>query len=273
MAPQVSAIIPFLNSARHLPEALASVDRQTFTDWEIVLVDGGSSDGSEEMASELEAKSPDRVRVLRHEDDSRLPLFSARVWGARAARAPLLALLDSDDEWHPQFLERHYAVYRDAFADHPGMVFCPAVYWWEDPARADRSHVQPGPAPGLHRPPDLTLEFLEDGYAKSPCTTGTMIHRDIVVEASHLASAAAENLAEDQYLWSHVALNYPVYVSPEPLARYRRWSGSVSAQANTAGKIQAGRLRHLDWLQGHLAASYDGPGKHEIVRAVRSLAA
>jgi glycosyltransferase involved in cell wall biosynthesis len=285
MTPQISAIIRFNSAALYLADAVASVSRQTFTDWELLLVDGDPSDGSEDMASELQADSPDKVRVLRHDDGRALDTFSSRLRGAREARAPLLAHLDSDDEWHPQFLERHYAVYREVFADRPGAVFCPVVYWWEEPSLANQSYVQPAPAPGLHLPPDLTLEFLEDGYAKSPTNSGVMTHREVIVEASYLAGTATENCTitvdgerrqvpgEDQYLWSDVALKYPIYVSPEPLARYRQWSGSVCARASATGEIEASRLRHLDWLQEHLTASYGGPRKRQMSQTVRSLSA
>jgi glycosyltransferase involved in cell wall biosynthesis len=267
---RVSAVIHFLNAAQYLPESVASVFRQTFTDWELVLIDGGSTDGSMEMAREFEARFPDKVRTFGHEGSPELGVFSSRIWGAREARASVLALLDSDDEWHPQFLERHHAIYRAVFEQEAGMVFCPSVYWWEDPDLAHKSGVQPAPAPGLHRPPDLALEFLEQGYEKSPCNSGVMIGREIVVEAASLIGTAAEKLADDQYLWSHVALNHPIYVSPEPLVRYRQWPGSACARGAAAGETEASREAHLSWLLNHLTASYDGPEKRRMEKVVRS---
>jgi glycosyltransferase involved in cell wall biosynthesis len=137
--PTVSVIIHFLNAERHSRDSVRSVLWQTLEGWELLLVDGGSSDKSVEIAREMIGRCPGKVRVYRHEGPGTLGIFSSRVWGAREARAPILAHLDSDDEWHPRFLERQYGIYRTSFASSRGMVYCPMVYWWEDHSMASQS--------------------------------------------------------------------------------------------------------------------------------------
>lgn len=87
---------------RFLPGALASIAAQTFGDYEVVLVDDGSRDGTAAWARRQARRDP-RLRVLRS-PVNRGPA-AARNLGWAASRAPLRAWLDSDDLWHPRFLE------------------------------------------------------------------------------------------------------------------------------------------------------------------------
>lgn len=110
---KVSVIIPTYNRALLLPRAVSSVLNQTFTDWELLIVDDGSSDGTSEFLHELE-KVP-RVRVLRSQN---FGVSSARNWGIRESRGSWVCFLDSDDEWLSHKLERQMQ-YAQSHADRP----------------------------------------------------------------------------------------------------------------------------------------------------------
>jgi glycosyltransferase involved in cell wall biosynthesis len=105
-APDVSVVMACRNGLPFLGEALDSVARQTLSAWELILVDGGSTDGSVELARSY---GP-RVRVLPAPDVP--PPGEARNRAAAAARAPLLAFLDADDRWRADKLERQVALLR-----------------------------------------------------------------------------------------------------------------------------------------------------------------
>ena len=94
----VSVIVPTLNAARYLSDALDSVGAQTYDEWEVVLVDGGSTDGTLEIAERYE-----RVRQIRQGGTG---LTDAWNCGLEAARGDLIAFLDSDDTWEPQKLSK-----------------------------------------------------------------------------------------------------------------------------------------------------------------------
>src|SRR5436190_17168642 len=96
--PRVSIVLPTYNRADALARAIASVERQSFGDWELVIVDDGSTDGTAGMLRGLDA----RVRVVRQANAG---VYAARNAGIRAGRSDLVAFLDSDDEWLPQHLE------------------------------------------------------------------------------------------------------------------------------------------------------------------------
>ncbi|HZJ14580.1 MAG TPA: glycosyltransferase family 2 protein [Chthoniobacteraceae bacterium] len=92
----VSIILPFHNRIATLPRCVESVRAQTWTDWELIAVDDGSSDGS---ASVFAAYADARIKVLRHEMN--LGAGPARDTAMRVGRGEYFALIDSDDEWFP----------------------------------------------------------------------------------------------------------------------------------------------------------------------------
>ena len=101
-APQVSILTPAHNAATTLPETLASVQRQTFTDFEVIVVDDGSGDNTAAIAEQFGARDP-RFRLIRQKNAG---VAAARNTGLRASRAPFIAPLDADDVWHPDKLIR-----------------------------------------------------------------------------------------------------------------------------------------------------------------------
>src|SRR5690348_6937914 len=101
MNPAVSAILPVHNRADVLSRAISSVMEQRLIEWELIVVDDGSTDRSVEVAQSF---ADERVRVLRLETNR--GGNAARNAGIRAAKAPLIAFLDSDDSYLPEKLER-----------------------------------------------------------------------------------------------------------------------------------------------------------------------
>lgn len=113
----ISVVIPTYNRSALVCRAIASVLRQSCEVLEILVVD----DGSEEDVASVVAKFEDsRIKVIRH--PSNLGPASARNTGIRAARGSLIALLDSDDEWMPEKLERQTAALRSSFAAGDAVV-------------------------------------------------------------------------------------------------------------------------------------------------------
>src|SRR5271156_2731884 len=96
--PRVSVVIPIYNGAATIGRALQSLFDQTFTDFEIVCVDDGSTDDTPSVL----AGYGDRIRVIRQ---SNRGLPGARNAGVAASRGQLIALIDHDDQWLPQKLE------------------------------------------------------------------------------------------------------------------------------------------------------------------------
>ena len=105
--PTVSVIMPAYNVERYLGEAIDSVLAQTYTDFELVVVDDGSTDSSRTIAEHYRAEHPDRIVVVSQENRG---LAGARNTALGVASGRVFALLDSDDGWAPTFLERQMRV-------------------------------------------------------------------------------------------------------------------------------------------------------------------
>jgi glycosyltransferase involved in cell wall biosynthesis len=119
MVPLVSVIIPTYNRAALVAEAVASVFSQTFQDFEILVVDDGSTDNTATTLAPWKG-----VNVLRRR--TRIGVAAARNLGATAARGEWLAFLDSDDLWLPEKLARQMA-YLEA---QPGLLLCQSDETW-----------------------------------------------------------------------------------------------------------------------------------------------
>tara|TARA_B100000378_G_scaffold23137_1_gene17858 strand:- start:135 stop:1124 length:990 start_codon:yes stop_codon:yes gene_type:complete len=101
-APKISVVMPVYNVQAYVAEAIQSVLAQTFTDFELIVVDDGGQDGSMEIVHSF---YDNRIRIVTQANRG---LAGARNSGIAAACAPYIALLDSHDRWHPDKLGLHY---------------------------------------------------------------------------------------------------------------------------------------------------------------------
>jgi glycosyltransferase involved in cell wall biosynthesis len=99
--PSVSIILPTYNRATFLPRAIDSIRSQTWTDWELIIVDDGSTDNTRELVARLRTGIPQRVRYLRQENRG---AYGARNTGLDLATGEYIAFFDSDDVWLPHHL-------------------------------------------------------------------------------------------------------------------------------------------------------------------------
>lgn len=162
--PLVSVVMPTYNRASFLDEAIGSVRDQSWKNWELLLVDDRSTDGTAELVSAMAAREP-RIRYLKND---RTPgSGGARNRGIAEAQGDFVAFLDSDDRWYPQHLERVLA----RFAAHPdvSLVGC-------DHCRINR-------ASGERKTASEYMFELIEIWEKDPIARGIMrgdeIRRDI----------------------------------------------------------------------------------------------
>ncbi|MFN3781956.1 MAG: glycosyltransferase family 2 protein, partial [Candidatus Kapaibacteriota bacterium] len=102
--PLVSVIIPCYNLAQYLPEAVESVVKQTFTDWECIIVNDGSTDDTSDVAREIISKYTDKKIYLLEKENG--GPAEARNFGIRHSKGKFILPLDADDLIHPTFLEK-----------------------------------------------------------------------------------------------------------------------------------------------------------------------
>lgn len=117
-SPLISVIMPAYNAEKYLEEAVRSVFAQTVTDWELILIDDCSSDHTGDLARSLAAED---VRVRFVQNCENLGVAKTRNRGLDLCRGRFVALLDSDDYWQPNMLERMHARALETGAD---IIYC-----------------------------------------------------------------------------------------------------------------------------------------------------
>ena len=147
----VSVVVPVYNRRELVARALESVSAQTFTDWELIVVDDASTDGTWEYLRSAWDRAP--VRLLRQRVNS--GVSAARNTGIGAARGDWIALLDSDDEWKPPKLEKQMAALAES-----GLAVCHTdEIWIRNGVRVNphKHHVKHGGRIFLHALPRCVI--------------------------------------------------------------------------------------------------------------------
>src|SRR4029077_761054 len=108
--PLVSAILIFFNEERFLSEAIESVLAQSYSSWELLLVDDGSTDASTGIARRYSEQHAQRVLYLEHPAHRNRGMSASRNLGIQHANGEYIALLDADDVWLSHKLERQLAI-------------------------------------------------------------------------------------------------------------------------------------------------------------------
>ena len=202
--PRVSVIIPCFNLGRFLPEAITSVREQTYTDYEIVVIDDGSTDG--ETAEALKSAAASGLRVMRSQNHG---LSAARNLGISHARGELISCLDADDMFDAQWLE--LAVARiDA---DPDLAF---VSHWLEAFGDEHGTWAPGRA-------DLAALLDQNVF------NGAAMFRRQLVDAVGGFDESMRDGCEDWEFWIRVMESgHRGAIIPTPLYRYRRRPDSMS---------------------------------------------
>jgi glycosyltransferase involved in cell wall biosynthesis len=258
--PRVSVVICFLNGAEFLPAAIDSVLAQTMTDFELYLVDDGSTDGSSEIAQRY-VVGDSRLRYVEHEGHVNLGLSASRNVGIRAAQGDFIALLDADDIWMPSKLEEQLAI----FDRHPelGMVCGAARYWGSWSGGEDRI-VQSGPRQDVPiRPPEASVLTYPLGIADAPCPSDFLLRRTLVLELGGFEEHF-RNLYEDQAFLAKLYLVAPVYFSSRVWLDYRLHPSSIMATVGTGPTYHKVRRYFLEWFEGYIG---DRPNVDARVKA------
>ena len=253
--PRVSVLMSFLNGVEFLTEALASVHAQTWTDWELLMVDDGSTDNSVDLARHATAPYADRVQLLTHTKHANSGLSASRNLALRHARGEYVALLDADDVWLPTALARMVALLETT--PEAALVGGNALRWYSwthDPADVAMDYTPTItrfglPNPALLPPPQLVHLLLQDPTA-SPPTCSVLLRRTWLTAVAGFVDSF-RTLYEDQALYCKLALRAPVLLTDEVWARYRRHNNSVCAQMYGTADEAASRGVFLRWLAAY----------------------
>jgi glycosyltransferase involved in cell wall biosynthesis len=260
--PLASVVLPFLDEERYLEEAVQSVRDQKLADWELILVDDGSTNRSTSIARDLAAHD-DRIRYVDHPDHENRGRSASRNLGVANATAPYIAFLDADDVWMPGKLAEQV----DVLEKMPdvAMVVGAIEYWysWDLAAtKADRIVLTGGRADRRLDPPEPVLALYPLGPGGGAGITGLV--RRSAFDAVGGFEERFRGLYDDQALLAKIYLRYPIYISPRTWYRYRQHKTSCVGRTN---RMDYWRLRgvFLDWLETYVGRL----GDPQVVAAVQ----
>jgi glycosyltransferase involved in cell wall biosynthesis len=242
--PAVTVVIAFYNEERFLASAIDTVRQQTVTDWELLLVDDGSTDGSAVIADAAAAADFFRVRVLRHPGGGNAGLPASRNLAIAAARAPYLCFLDADDQWAAGKLARQQAMM--AHSSRPVMACSASWHQDIDQRRPPELVAVWRRAPAWCRPGRFA-RLMVRGLVRTPPPSDVMYRVDALRRAGGVP--AGPNMHEDQRTFVAVSLLGAVVVGAEPLTMYTVRSDSVYGSQLSDPMQQVRQHREYeDWV-------------------------
>ncbi|MBI4395607.1 MAG: glycosyltransferase [Elusimicrobia bacterium] len=252
MKPLVSVIMPAFNEGRYISEALDSVIGQTFGDWELIVVDDGSTDGTGAVVGSYMAKDS---RIAYRRQANRGPA-AARNNGLRQAAGEWAAFIDADDMWMAGKLEKQLDVLR---GQEDVVSYSPAEYFNENGLLSERKVMFSGQTAQNRR------EFLK-GLLLQPVklavTPSVMFRREILYRTG-LFDEALRN-AEDWDLWIRMAAVCDFRAYPEPLFKRRKHGRSLTSGLEVDVMIKNHKAVLDKYCQSHPA---DAVLPHRVIYA------
>lgn len=224
MLPEVSVIIPTYNRASMVVEAVESVLAQEMVNYELIVIDDGSTDDTEGRLAVY--GSP-----LKYYQQQNAGVSAARNRGLEHSTAPLVAFLDSDDLWLPSKLR----VQHEYMTQHPEVHICQTEEMWLKNGR------QVNPKKHQQKPSGNIFQRSLDLCLVSP--SAVMMRRDLFEKVGYFDEELP--VAEDYDLWLRISVEHPVQLLPKPLVIKR---GGHSDQLSAGSGIDLYRIKALEKL-------------------------
>ncbi len=220
--PSVSVIIPTYQLAHLVGQTIDSVLAQTHTDYEIIVVNDGSTDNTKEVL----ASYGDRITVIHQENQG---VAAARNTGIMAARGKYIALLDHDDLWLPNKLEKQVAY----LESHPniGLVYSDTLYFNEN-GLLPGTHAERYPVPPILQSWTLFVRNV------IPTCSVVVVRRECLDDVGLFDETMPP--CDDYDLWLRVIEKWHIHFLDEALVHYRR---SAEQQSKNEEQMLLGWLR------------------------------
>jgi glycosyltransferase involved in cell wall biosynthesis len=222
---QISVIIPLYNKEKYIRRAIDSVLAQTYKDFEIIVVDDGSSDEGPVLVQKYEESC---IKLIRQQNAGP---GAARNRGIAESESPLVAFLDADDEWMPDFLEKCYK----ALSKNPDCDVAAASYYLGE------------------RRKDISTEFRRRGMSDGRWqlesnisdyelkhaiyilhSSATLCKRSVIEKYGGFYAKNHCSLGEDYYLWLQIMFNHKIYRILKPLWWFHHEASELGNNGNNA---------------------------------------
>ena len=202
----ISVVIPLYNKEKSIASTLRTVLNQTFSDYEIVIVNDGSTDGSVE---EIEKVQDDRIRLV-HQPNA--GVSAARNRGIEEAKGDLIAFLDADDEWKPEYLATQYHL----FQKYPDCSVFACNYEFRDVSgKVTPTLIHKLPFVGED---GILSNYFEVASCSHPpiCSISVMVKKQVMQAIGGFPLGIKSG--EDLLTWARLAVNGMIAYSKRPLA-------------------------------------------------------
>ncbi|PSN16415.1 glycosyl transferase family A [filamentous cyanobacterium CCT1] len=222
MAPIVSVVIPSYNSMMFLPTTLNSVLQQTFSDFEVLIIDDGSQDNVKDWFTTI---SDSRVKLFSQENKG---YAGACNTGILNAQGKYIAFLDADDVWVPTKLEKQFR----CLEDNPEVGLVDTLVFFVD-SEGEKLFT----AGSIYKPGNVYETMLVKNLV--PCGSTPMVRR-LCFDTVGVFDESIKG-PSDWHMWVRIASQYNFQVIEEPLVHYRQHSSSVSRNTDIMlrGGLQA----------------------------------
>lgn len=250
--PLVSVIIIFLNAEKFIQEAIDSAFTQTYENWELFLVDDGSTDASTQIALKYAERYHEKVNYMEHDGHQNKGMSASRNLGISKSRGKYIAFLDADDVWLPQKLKQQVAIMESN--PKAAMVYGPSLFWYSwtgNPGDLYRDYEEELDVEKntLIKPPRyLTLFLQNENFAPS---TSALI-RSKVIECTGGFEEVFKGMYEDQAFFAKLCFHEPVFVVNEYWFKYRRHKDACCHEMMKNGQHSTARLNFLNWIEKYL---------------------
>jgi glycosyltransferase involved in cell wall biosynthesis len=205
-----SIIIPLFNKVDYISKAIQSVLDQSFQDWELIIVNDGSTDGSELIAEQFQVIYPEKIHLI-HQQNQGVAL--ARNYGVEFAKCDFISFLDADDWWDSSFLNEIFFLIRD-FPE--GAVFGSRYFWVKNKRLSISLNHE---SDNFRGEIDYFKAYLFAWWM--PLTSiSTVVKKNIFLQEGGFHSKI--KFGEDFNLWIRLALRYSIIYTNKPLAFYNQ---------------------------------------------------
>jgi glycosyltransferase involved in cell wall biosynthesis len=252
-APTFSVVVPLYNKADAVAATIASVLAQRYADFEVIVVNNGSTDSSREVVA---AFADPRIRLI---DRPNAGVSVARNEGIALATAPYVALLDADDLWHPEFLQRIHGLTQlypqaSAYATHYAF-----------------RHGDVDRAPHLPCLQSNSPQLIENYFAHVAAGDMLLTASSVCIPTRVLDRIGGfpphERIGEDQDLWVRVALDGPIAWDDRCSVYYRQDAAAMATRAPPETEPWPFVLRLLQRLrEGRIPLSIAPDARHYAAR-------
>lgn len=246
--------MPFYNVLPFMEEAIESVLHQTYTNWELLLIDDGSSDGSTEIALRYTYTYPNKIYYLHHPGHANKGTSPSRNLGIVHSNGDYIALLDSDDSWLLEKLAFQISI----IEHHPEIsLLCGATQYWYSWADKDKKDIVVsvgGPKDIVINPPKSSLLLYPLGKGAAPCLCSIIIKKAAMqrIHGFEESFTGLYQFYEDQAFLIKLYLEERVFISSAMMDRYRQRKNSNMSIGEDPEVYNKVKKYFLNWLNEYL---------------------